>query len=82
MSLLEPQAQDDGLPAALLNDASPPFRNCDCGSGLLSGFIHDGNGIPLCRACPKCVGEKLKHYRPEILRPYTQADVDEPIEED
>lgn len=43
---------------------------------------HDAQGIPLCKVCDKCVDEKLSHYRPEILRGYTQADVDEPIEED
>jgi hypothetical protein len=32
--------------------------------------------------CEQCQQEKLSHYRPEILHPYTQEDVDEPIEED
>jgi hypothetical protein len=44
--------------------------------------INDGQGIFLCRACDLCRNEKLAKYRPEILQPYTQADVDEPIEED
>ena len=57
-------------------------RLCDCGSGLPSKWELDGQGIPLVRACPKCKKEKLSRYRPEILRPYTQADVDEPIEPD
>ncbi len=43
---------------------------------------YDGRGIPLCRVCGDCVDEKLSRYRPEILRPYTQADVDERIEEE
>ena len=43
---------------------------------------NDGRGIPLCKVCGKCRDEKLKGYRREILRPYTQEDVDEPIEED
>jgi hypothetical protein len=55
---------------------------CNCGSGLPSWWEHDGNDIPLCRVCPRCKDEKLSHYRPEILRPYSQEDVDEPIEED
>jgi hypothetical protein len=42
----------------------------------------DGQGIPLCRVCSLCRAAKLATYRPEILRPYSQADVDEPIEED
>jgi hypothetical protein len=43
---------------------------------------YDGNGIYLCRVCCRCREAKLAGYRPEILRPYTQADVDEPIEPD
>jgi hypothetical protein len=46
----------------------------------MSEWEHDGNGIELCRACPSCKKQKLSRYRPEILRPYTQADVDEAIE--
>src|SRR5579862_1337466 len=57
-------------------------RPCDCGSGLMSRWEVDGQGIPLVRACDKCRKKKLARYRPEILRPYTQADVDEPIEPD
>jgi hypothetical protein len=56
------------------------MRPCPCGSGLESWWEHDGRGIPLCRVCMKCRTEKLSHYRPEILKPYTQADVDETIE--
>lgn len=40
----------------------------------------DGQGITLARVCAKCRAQKLSGFRPEILRPYTQADVDEPIE--
>jgi hypothetical protein len=58
------------------------MRPCNCGSGLPSWWEYDGQGIPLCRVCEKCQREKLSHYRPAILRPYTQEDVDEPIEED
>jgi len=57
-------------------------RPCDCGSGLSSEWEYDGQGIPLCRACSKCKQKKLSKYRPEILKRYTQADVDEPIEPD
>lgn len=45
-----------------------------------SWWEHDGRNIPLCRVCEKCKEAKLSEYRPEILRPYTQADVDETIE--
>ena len=45
-----------------------------------SWWEYDGNGIPLCRVCEVCRDQKLSRYRPEILRPYTQHDVDEPIE--
>jgi hypothetical protein len=56
--------------------------NCPCGSGEPSWWEKDGQGIPLCRVCPKCKKEKLSKYRPEILSSYTQEDVDEPIEPD
>lgn len=47
-----------------------------------SWWEHDGRGIPLCRVCEKCVDEKLSRYDPRILSWYTQADVDERIEEE
>ena len=46
-----------------------------------SWWEYDAQGIELCRVCPECEDEKLARYRPEILTGYTQADVDEPIEE-
>ena len=55
-------------------------RPCPCGSGKDSHWELDGRGIPLERVCPACRKRKLAKYRPEILRPYSQADVDEPIE--
>lgn len=42
---------------------------------------YDAKGIPLCKVCEDCRDQKLSRYRPEILRGYTQADVDETIEE-
>jgi hypothetical protein len=57
-------------------------RPCPCGSGKMSRWEVDGNNLPLCRACDDCREQKLSRYRPEILKPYSQADVDEPIEED
>ena len=42
---------------------------------------YDSRGIYLCRVCDKCRKEKLAGYRPEILNGYTQADVNEPIED-
>ena len=58
------------------------MRSCPCGSGKDSWWEYDGRGIPLCRVCPDCWQEKLSHYRSEILTGYSQADVDEPIEEE
>lgn len=55
---------------------------CSCGSGKQSRWEYDGKGIPLCRACPDCRAEKLAKFRPKILTGYTQADVNEPIEEE
>lgn len=47
-----------------------------------SWWEYDGRGIPLCRVCAICKEQKLSRYRPEVLKPYTQEDVDEPIEPD
>ena len=43
-------------------------------------WVSDGQGIPLAKVCGDCQEEKLSRYRPEILKGYTQADVDEPID--
>jgi hypothetical protein len=43
-------------------------------------WAYDGRGIPLCKVCEDCEGEKLSKYRPEVLGHYTEADVDEAIE--
>lgn len=61
-----------------LHDPKP----CNCGSGEMSQWVSDAQGIPLCRVCPKCKEKKLSRYRPEILKGYDQSDVDEPIEPD
>ena len=42
----------------------------------------DARGIYLCRVCSRCRAAKLATYRPEVLRGYSEADVDEPIYED
>jgi hypothetical protein len=55
---------------------------CPCGSGLYSEWQYDGRGIELCRTCAQCHAKKMSRYNPVILKPYTQADVDEQIEED
>ncbi len=57
-----------------------PFMPCSCGSGKISWWELDAQGIELCRCCDDCREEKLSHYRPEILTGYTQEDVDERIE--
>lgn len=58
------------------------IRECPCGSGEFPDAEYDAQGIFLCYCCDKCRREKLSHYRPEILTGYSQADVDEPIEEE
>jgi hypothetical protein len=55
-------------------------RICNCGSEKQSGATYDAQNIYLTRCCEDCAHEKLSKYRPEILKGYTQADVDEPIE--
>jgi len=47
-----------------------------------SWWEHDGQGIPLARVCYKCVEYVLSKYDPVVLGHYTQADVDEPINEE
>jgi hypothetical protein len=44
-------------------------------------WANDGRGIPLAKVCEACVDDVLSRYRPEILKYYTQEQVDEPIEE-
>ena len=55
-------------------------RICPCGSGKMSKWQVDGNGLPLTRTCHDCHKKKMAGYRPEILVPYGQDQVDEPIE--
>lgn len=55
---------------------------CIDGHEGYSWWEHDGRGIPLCRVCDRCREQKLSRYDPKILEWYTQADVDEQIEED
>jgi hypothetical protein len=57
-------------------------KECHCGSGKIREPQFDGRGIFLCFTCPNCHAERMKGFNPVILNYYTQADVDEPIEED
>lgn len=52
---------------------------CPCGSGQDSWWEHDARGIPLARVCEKCVEQKLKKYRPDVLTDSNYW-ADEPIE--
>ena len=45
-----------------------------------SWWVNDGRGIPLARVCDRCKSEKLKQYRPDIMRWYDESDVCEQIE--
>lgn len=54
---------------------------CIEGHAGYSWWETDAQNIPLCRVCDRCAVFKLSKYRPEILTGYTQADVDEPIDE-
>ena len=56
-------------------------KRCGCiGEEDDSKWVGDGNGIPLCRTCPRCHDGRMARFRREILLPYTQADIDEPVE--
>ena len=57
-------------------------RPCPCGSGQASHWMSDARGIPLDRVCPACEATKRAKYNPWVFTGYTQADVDEPIEEE
>lgn len=46
-----------------------------------SWWESDAQGIPLCRVCEKCRKQKLAKYTYKTLHGYSQADIDEPIEE-
>jgi hypothetical protein len=60
----------------------PTARECSCGSGLIREAQYDAQNIFLAYTCDECYAERMDGYRPEILTGYTQADVDEPINED
>ena len=57
------------------------YRTCDCGSGLDPEEQYDARGIYITRACSKCVGEKLRGYRHEVLT-NSNYECDELIESD
>lgn len=59
-----------------------PLTECPCGSGQFPEAEYDAQGIFLCYVCDECREEKLGGFRPEILSGYSQADIDEPIDED
>lgn len=57
----------------------PTARPCECGSEEYSEEVFDGHGIYLCRACSKCMKEKLSGFRYDIMGFY---DCDEDIEDE
>ncbi len=58
------------------------YKECGCGSKKIREPQFDGRGIFLCFTCEDCHDKQMRKYNPVILKYYTQADVDEPIEED
>lgn len=58
------------------------LRPCPCKSGKDSWWMLDCKGIPLERVCDDCEQEKRGHYNSWVFDGYSQADIDEPIEED
>jgi hypothetical protein len=53
------------------------LQQCPCGSGAYPEALHDGYGIFLCYACPKCRAKKIARFRKDIFWRY---ETDEPIE--
>jgi hypothetical protein len=41
---------------------------CDCKKGFKNP-VYDGRGLFLCYACDKCLSEKMKGYRADIMEP-------------
>jgi cbb3-type cytochrome oxidase cytochrome c subunit len=70
------------MEAQVYKPVVPVSKQCSCGSGEWKEAQYDGRGIFLTYTCHLCHHEKMSKYRPEILEHYTQADVDEQIEED
>jgi hypothetical protein len=59
------------------------IRPCPCGSGKPSQWLLDAKGIPVARVCDaECERKVRARYNPIIFTGYTQADMDERIEED
>lgn len=56
-------------------------RTCPCGSGRERFPQHDARGIFLTFTCTACHDERMKRFRPEVLRD-PQYEADEPIDAD
>ena len=54
---------------------------CICGSGKDRSPQHDARGIFLTYTCDDCHNEKMRRYRPDVLR-NPVYETDEPIDED
>ena len=55
------------------------MKPCPCGSGKNSWWENDARGIPLARVCVECKSDRLKKYKPSVLKnPNYHAN--EPIE--
>lgn len=60
-------------------EAREYLEECPCGSGKEARLERDARGIPLGYMCEKCIREKKKGYRKDVLEdPGYEAD--EPIE--
>ena len=57
-------------------------RPCPCKSGKDSWWLTDCKGIPLARVCAECLAKVKAKYNSWVFEGYTQADIDEQIEED
>jgi len=56
-------------------------RLCSCGSGEYPDRKYDARGIYLCSCCPKCIKEKLRGFRQDVLDD-PNYECDEQIDED
>lgn len=55
------------------------MKPCPCGSNKNSWWESDARGIPLARVCVECKSDRLKRYKPSVLK-NSNYQTDEPVE--
>ena len=55
------------------------MKPCPCGSNKNSWWESDARGIPIARVCVECKSDRLKKYKPSVLK-NSNYQTDEPVE--